>query len=472
MSLQSIFDERMKVLPIVAAMERRGVSISKPRLDELRGRFKAQAAEAGERMLAIAAERGFALDLPKGASPNKSLRQFCFDVLDLPRVYDPKSKTGEPTVGQKAVDEWRVTLAEGDALDFVLASSKRAKRCTQVAYADGYERFWLPGGGPDWKVLHGNLNPTGTVTLRFSHSRPNTGNVSKQSIACFTCLGDDKECPECGGRGVEPWNLRYPFGPAPGREWWCLDYENIELRIPGYEAGERKMIELFERPDEPPYFGSYHLLIASIIWPDEFWPLAEERDAFKNKYKATLYQWTKNFNFAKQYNCGQATGDRAARKRGAFDAVESELHAVTALNRKYVEDANKLGFIETLPDKTVDPSRGYPLLCTRNERARVKPTEPFAYHVSGSAMWCTMKAMNRCAPQLAAWTADDPRGYWLAMQIHDELVFDFPAGGRANLPKVRKLQMLMSESGDDIGVPLSVAVTWCPHDWSKGEELV
>jgi hypothetical protein len=265
--------------------------------------------------------------------------------------------------------------------------------------------------------------------------------------------------------------LRYAYGPAPGREWWCFDFENIELRIPGYEAGERKMIELFERPNEAPYFGSYHLLNASIIFPDEFWPLAEQKGEFKKRYAATQYQWTKNFGFAKQYNCGERTGDRSAHKNGAWLAVNKELPAVTSLNKKYIELANKNGFVETLPDKTVEPKRGYPLLCARGEHGRVKPTEPFCYHVSGTAMWCTMKAMNRCGDKLRKWRAAKFDAH-MVLQVHDELVMDFPFGENlTNKPRAMELKRLMELSGDDIGIPTSVSVSYHPETWAEGRSV-
>ncbi len=64
----------------------------------------------------------------------------------------------------------------------------------------------------------------------------------------------------------------------------------------------------------------------------------------------------------------------------------------------------------------------------------------------------------------------------MVMQIHDELVFDFPQGRgmepwKTNLPKIRKIQQLMESCGDDIEVPTPVTVEYHPVSWDKGVVL-
>lgn len=251
-----------------------------------------------------------------------------------------------------------------------------------------------------------------------------------------------------------------------------MDYVNIELMIPAYTSGEQAMIDLFEKPNEPPYFGSYHLLNASLIYPDLFWPLAEKEGAFKKLYKDTWYQWCKNFGFAVQYRCGEATGDRAAHKQGAWLAVKKGLPALEALNSKLVEQANRLGYVETLPDRTVNPDKGYPILCSRSKWGDVSPTIPLSYMVQSSAMQATRKAMVRCYNQLDMWQQEE-RAFdgRITLQVHDEIVFDLPRGGKRNLPKTRKLRRLMEESGNDIGIPLRVSVSYHPKNWGQAEEV-
>jgi hypothetical protein len=163
-------------------------------------------------------------------------------------------------------------------------------------------------------VLHPSLNPTGTDTLRWSCSNPNEMNIAKQ----------------------EGFNLRLCFGPAPGREWWSLDAKNIELRIPAYESGQKDLIDLFERPDDPPFYGSTHLLNFSVVYPD-LWEkelrevgLEKVGPHCKKKYASTWYQWCKNGGFAVQYGAvdrddGGGTADRAFHRRGSHSLLTKSI---------------------------------------------------------------------------------------------------------------------------------------------------
>lgn len=66
--------------------------------------------------------------------------------------------------------------------------------------------------------------------------------------------------------------------------------------------------------------------------------------------------------------------------------------------------------------------------------------------------------------------------YFMVMQVHDELVFDFPKGKgkepwKTNLPYIRDLQKLMEKGGDDIDVPVSVSIEYHEHNWSEGVSI-
>jgi len=79
--------------------------------------------------------------------------------------------------------------------------------------------------------------------------------------------------------------------------------------------------------------------------------------------------------------------------------------------------------------------------------------------------------MVRCNEQCQKWSAAEKKTYRLGMQIHDEIVFDFPSGGQKNVGKVLKLKELMEKSGDDIGIPLKVSVKYNPVSWDKGIKI-
>jgi DNA polymerase I-like protein with 3'-5' exonuclease and polymerase domains len=471
--LEKIFYSRMQLLPIIAEMEHGGITMIQSHLKETKERFIEERQEMEQKCLAIARSRDYQLVLPKGASPNKSLRTFCFNYLNLPAL--GLTDSGMPSLTKEVLEQYELTLPKGDQLDFIVSMRRKRKRDTGLSYIESYERFGLVDGVPNVLQVYPSINPTGTNTLRFSMHNPNGQQVSKQETGCPLCKGDG--CLKCKMSGKDLRSLRYIFGPAPGREWYCLDYENIELRIPAYEAGEDAMIELFEKPDEPPYYGSNHFLFFAILHPEAFAKYGKSIKTSIEPYRGAplkdWYQWTKNGDFAVQYGAvaESGTADRAYHVPGAQAKIESYLKNIKKLSMSQIAFANKHGYVETIPDKTVDPKRGYPLLCTRSKWGKVEPTVPLSYHIQGTAMWCTCKAMIRCHEQCREWSRIEGKKYHIILQVHDELVFDFPRGGPKNFPKVRKLKRLMEESGDDIDVPLKVSVSYCPVAWSEGKGI-
>lgn len=450
--LLAIAEERHKILPIIAEMKATGVSLSERRLDELFNEYTEESQTAAAICVGIADSVGCELTLPKSGS-NKSLSNLLFgpDGLQMPVVARSK-KTEAPSLDKNVLEVYLNTLPkQSNQYHFIKALKNKRKRDTALSYMESYRSFWIPVKGlGGWYVLFPSLNATGTDTLRWSSSNPNEQNISKQ----------------------EGFNLRYCFGPLPGREWWSLDANNIELRLPAYEAGEEEMIALFERPNDPPFYGSNHLLIFSILHPDKYdHDDPEGLLKAKKKYASTWYQWTKNGNFAVQYGAVEASGtaDRAYHVPGGQRLIQQRFWKIAKLNQSLIDFANKTGYVETMPDKTVDPERGYPLLCTRSKWGDILPTVPLNYHIQGTAMWWMMKAMIRVHKYLGELNHKAGRkAYTMVMQVHDELVFDFPYKPRqGNLPIVQEIARLMAMGGDDIGVPTPVSIEYHPENWSE-----
>jgi DNA polymerase I-like protein with 3'-5' exonuclease and polymerase domains len=491
--LLPIYRTRLKLLPVAYGMETYGVTAIVPNLDELTDDYEEVRFQAETKCVNLAASYGYELTLPKGGV-NNSLREFMFNVLNLEQIKGHKAKTDAPTLDKKAMEHYSLTLPQKSReLLFIKTLLKKRARDTAISYMESYRRFALSFGDyKEYLLLHPNLNPTGTDTLRWSCNNPNEQNISKREEKCDRCKGKSPEkesCAYCGGTGWEFRSLRYCFGPAPGREWYSLDARNIELRLPAYEAGETEMIALFEEEDAPPFFGSNHMLVFSILWP-ELWNAALKEhgpnDAWKACKKLPQYQWTKNGNFAVQYGAvdredGLGTADRAYHLPGAQSRIKARFKKMTKLNDWCIAFATKHGYIETMPDRTVDPARGYPLLCTRTQWGQILPTVPLNYHIQGTAMWWMGKAMIRVQAQLDEWNKGlskeeiRQRGYFVAMQVHDEMVFDFPKRGhpktdpkRSNLARVKVLQKLMEEGGNDIGIPTPVSIEYNERNWSEG----
>jgi DNA polymerase I-like protein with 3'-5' exonuclease and polymerase domains len=202
----------------------------------------------------------------------------------------------------------------------------------------------------------------------------------------------------------------------------------------------------------------------------------------KKKYASTYYQWVKNGNFAVQYGAvdradGKGTADLSYHQAGAQAKVKARFAKQEALNQYWIRFADKHGYVETIPDRSIDPARGYPVLCTRTEYGKILPTVPLNYHIQSSAMWWTHKAMVRCAPVLEQWRREGFNA-WMTMQVHDELVFDLPRGAHpkddpasSNLGRVRHLQREMERGGEDYGIPTPCSAEYHDRHWGEGVTL-
>jgi len=448
--LWAIYLERLKMLPIIYDMEHRGLSMSLDRMQELEQQFEEISKLAGKTCVDVAENYGYGLELPKNGM-NKSLTEVCFNkdglnLLSFPSAEEhPKTEKGQPSLNKFALEHYLIaTESSLDHQSFLKSIQKKRGADTALSYRNSYRAYMLKIEEPDWYQLYPSLNPTGTGTLRWTSRGPNEQQISKK----------------------EDFNLRYIFGPRPGYEWWSLDYDNLELRIPAYEAGERVMIDIFEKPEEAPYFGSYHLLNASIVYPDLFWPLADEKGAFKKKYADTWYQWIKNFGFAVGYGAIESSGtaDQAAHKPGAQRMVQDRLKELAKLNKHQIQLANKQGYVETIPDREVDPHKGYPLTCPRGRYGQISPTIPLNYHVQGTACWVVMRAMFKIQTYF---TKHCPQAR-IVMNIHDEVMLEFPyVENEGNRPHLEKIRGIMGGVGQCIGVNLTCGLNYHPICWSQ-----
>lgn len=520
------YKERMRLTPLAYRIERTALTVSESGLVNLVRKYDKQVQDATTTCLKIAKEMDFPLTMPKGSSNNNSLKAFAFGeatmtcancnkqvsiartinvhalrregtctyckqrstaiVREWPNLGLPvikKTETGLPSLDKDSIEQY----LGGEELNEVQRKFLMALRTVRGAAkaADAlidYQSYWLPyqtgfpSGYGTWKIIHPNLNPQGTDTLRWNCRYPNLMNISK----------------------LDDYNAREAFGPAPGRESWSLDFRNVEKRIPGYECGEETFIDLFERANEPPYFGSDHILKFSVVYPD-LWEKAlrdygpqHAANWIKSPegYKATYYQWIKNTNFALQYECGDAKADKTAHAKGVKKLLSGAFPKEAAMKRYWINFANKHGYVETLPRKSVNPRRGYPLMCKRTEKGGILTTVPLAHHVSGTAMDLTAAAMIACQEQLNEWNRECriPDHYRMALQVHDELFFDFPKAvdprvdpAKSNLGRAKTLQKIMEDCGKDficrrlsgevVTIPTPVSCEYHPHNWAKGYAL-
>ncbi len=532
--LWAIYEHRLNLPRIACEMESYGVTVVGSYTESTIQDYELYIAEANSELCGIAAQYNYDLHLAKGAGVNDNMREFFYGSkrkqcprCDYNRVVkhwngeDSEMETwcskclktskrpfragsevvlnlvqrdnlnlesieGKNTSNaslDKGVLAQYLATTSGDAHDFIKILIDKRKLDTDLMYMNAYRRFWVPVYAPTndgykhytgYYRIHPSLNPCATDHLRWSSNSPNLQNIGRQEDECERCEG--KGCNICNGTGKSRTSVRYCFGPAPGREWYSIDFRSIERRIPVYECGEPKMVEVFEKPDEPPYWGSLYYLTASVLYSKEFWPLSEfsidSPEGFKHKHKR-LYKQSKFFDLGKQYGCGRAKGDLLSGITDSFDLVDNEFPLFAALQLKYLRFAEKNGYVETLPNTRIDKTKGYPILAKEGANGRVLSTTPFNYHVSGTACDVKNSAAILCSNQLAQWRQEGFDGH-MALEIHDELLFDFPkhtsGAWDGNLWRAHVLRNLMQSVGDDLipHIPLPVSVEYHSTSWAEG----
>lgn len=445
--LWEYYETRKKLLPIITQMTRRGVSLSEEELITKKQELDLRYQNHSNQCIEIAQKYQYDLQLPK-TSRNRSLDEFVFRVLG----YEPigySKKTGNPLLNAEIMEEYRARSRPGSSQEkFFDSFLKRSESAKGLVMLDSYQELMVYD---DKKIprLHSSYNIAGTVTTRWSSRNPNIQNISKLSEV----------------------NFRSIFGPAPGRVWYSIDAENIELRIPAYEAEEKELIEVFDHPERGPYYGSFHLVVFDTLHPEKF---REHGKAVKTIYEDTYYQWVKNGNFARQYGAQEETVDRTYRVKGGYRKVCNRFPKIDQLNRCLQEFAQRHGYVETIPDRNFRTRRGYPLWTQKTANqygVTISPTLPLCYHVSGSAGWWMTLATIAVHDVLTEWNQKTNSDACIIIQVHDELVLDFPEERFENEHSsiIERIRQVMQQCGDRIGVPTPVVIERHRVSWKSGE---
>jgi DNA polymerase I-like protein with 3'-5' exonuclease and polymerase domains len=500
--LWNIYLERMKLPKITFEMEEAGITVSSKNLSDILFKCTLERDSDAKLCYNIASSykepdgSPFEFVMPNGASPNESMRTLIFNHMGVIGKKGKKAKTNNPSLDADSLDSYLIDLPKASKPRvFITSLRHKRKRDKVLTDLNGYRKFARPTKESTHFRLHPSFNPTATRTLRWGSYNPNAQNISKKESECKACEGDG--CNECNNTGIDFRSLRYCFSPLPNREWWSIDYKNLELRIPAYESQEEEFIKLFERPNDPPYFSSNHALIAHLLFPTIFEKCIDKDGnisgkVFKKDYPQ-LNTSVKSFNFCIQYGGvdkedGTGKADRTIGIPGAQARVKSKFAKQEKLNQDCIKFANKHGYIETLPDRSIDPKHGYPIICERGYGNKVVETQPLNYRVQGTGVWLINRAMVKVDKQLKDWRQSGWDGY-LISQIHDELLFDFPKSKRHpkeakesrfrlstdNLWRVEKIQELMESCGRDLvcstcpnGIPTPADASYHEFNWSEG----
>lgn len=387
--------------PVLARMEKRGISVDRQMLSRLSGDF-AQGMAALESEIRELAGESFNIGSPK------QLGDILFGKMGLPG--GKKTKTGAWSTSASVLED---LAAEGHELPARIVSWRQLSKLKST-YSDA-----LPGYiHPETKRVHTSYALAATTTGRLSSSEPNLQNIPV--------------------RTEEGRKIRKAFIATPGSKLISADYSQIELRVLAHMADIPQLKTAFEDGLD------IHAMTASEMFGV---PIEGMDPMVRRRAKAInfgIIYGISAFGLANQLSIsrGEASDyiktyfERFPGIKDYMEAIKKEVHAN--------------GYVTTIFGRKAH----YPEVNTSNpnhrafyERAAINAP------IQGSAADILRRAMVRMEGRLATSKLDAQ----MLLQVHDELIFEVPEDQiDATIPVVKDVMEKATEPALKLSVPLQV----------------
>ena len=396
---QLLADIELPLIDVLARMERTGIAVDVPALDELEKQFAAKVAEAQQD--AWDAIGGEQVNL---GSP-KQLQVVLFETLGMPKT--KKTKTGYTT--------------DADALGDLYAKTEHPFLEAMLRHRDAMRlRITVEGlqkSVADDGRIHTTYLQTIAATGRLSSTEPNLQNVPIRT--------------EEGRR------IRDVFVVGTGYEsLMSADYSQIEMRVMAHLSGDAGLIEAFRSGED------LHRFVGSRVFnvaPEDV------TSAMRSKVKAMSYGLAYGlsaYGLSKQLTIGV---DEA---KGLMDGYFERFGGVRDYLRDVVAEARATGYTATMFGR-----RRYLPDLTSDNRQRREMAERMALNapIQGTAADIMKAAMLNVDRALAEADAKSR----ILLQVHDELVLEIAPGECEDVERLVRRQM---GSACALDVPLDVSV--------------
>ncbi len=404
--LSLLRDIEQPLSPLLAQMERTGVTIDAALLGQVSRDMATQMAALEKDIYALAGGEPFAV------GSTKQLQEVLFDRLKLPA--GKKTKTGYST----GADVLEDLASKGHDIATKIIQWRELSKLKST-YADA-----LPAlVNKDTGKVHTSLNQTVASTGRLSSSNPNLQNIPIRTEV---------------GRGI-----RKAFVADPGHVLVSADYSQIELRLFAHITRDPALVAAFQSGED------IHAQTARRIFDV---PEGEPVSSDQRRQAKTI-------NFAVIYG---ASAFRVANELGITQVRAAELikaylelyPGVRAYLETVLEGAREKGYVQTLlgrrryvPDVT---SRVFQFRQTAEREAANMP-------VQGTSADIIKLAMLRVQGTLA----DSGLTARMVLQVHDELLFECPPSEVAALAALVRDAM---QNAYPLDVPLRADVK-SGHNW-------
>lgn len=402
--LTSVYERLERPLvPVLARMEERGITVDRQILSRLSGELAQKAAAFEDEIYELAGER-FNIGSPK------QLGDILFGKMGL--AGGGKTKTGQWSTSASVLED---LAAEGLPLPRKIVDWRQLTKLKST-YTDA-----LPGYiHPLTKRVHTSYSLAATTTGRLSSSEPNLQNIPV--------------------RTVEGRKIRTAFVSTPGHKLLSADYSQIELRVLAHVANIPQLTQAFSDGVD------IHAMTASEMFgvPVEGMPSDVRRRAKAINFG--IIYGISAFGLANQLSIERSeAGEYIKRYFERFPGIKDYMEATKA----YARDK---GYVETIFGRRIhypEIRSSNPSMRAFNERAAINAP------IQGSAADVIRRAMIQIEPALAeAGLGERVR---MLLQVHDELIFEVEDGDvERTQPVIVSVMENAAMPAVEMSVPLKV----------------
>ncbi len=402
------YDLEMPLVPIIAAMERKGIRVDVPYLKQLGKEFAAEIQTLEKRAHELAGQE-FNLN------SSKQLAFILFEKLKLPAA--KKTKTGFSTN-----EEVLAGLSAMHELPRILLRHRELAKLKST-YADGL----LLEVVEKTSRVHTSFNQAGTATGRLSSSDPNM-----QNIPIRTELGR---------------KIRKSFVPEPGNIFVSADYSQIDLRVLAHLSSDESLRKAFRSGED------IHRATAAEVFHVGLREVSSEQ---RSRAKAI------NFGIVygqQAFGLSQSLGIPMKEAQDLIDRYFQRYPRVKEWIENIKVEARKNGYVKTLLGRR----RYIPEIESKNGAMRAF-AERVAMNtpVQGTSADIIKAAMIKIAvhPEMKS-------DCQMLLQVHDDLLFECP---KSALEKNAKIIQNEMENAIQLSIPVLVDVKF-GGNWAEMESI-
>lgn len=389
------------LVPVLARMEERGITVDRQILSRLSGELAQKAAAFEDEIYELAGEK-FNVGSPK------QLGDILFGRMGLPG--GSKTKTGQWSTSAQVLED---LAAEGAELPRKIVDWRQLTKLKST-YTDA-----LPGYvHPETKRVHTSYSMASTTTGRLSSSEPNLQNIPV--------------------RTAEGRKIRTAFISTPGHKLLSADYSQIELRVLAHVADIPQLRNAFENGID------IHAMTASEMFGVPVEGMTSEVRRRAKAINFGIIYGISAFGLANQLSIGRSeAGDYIKKYFERFPGIRDYMESTKAFAREN-------GYVETIFGRRVhypEIKSSNPSVRAFNERAAINAP------IQGSAADVIRRAMIRIEPALE----QAKLSARMLLQVHDELIFEVEeAEIEKTLPVVVSIMENAAMPAIDMKVPLKV----------------